>query len=310
MTRVLSVILLLCVCCDSGRAFGQKQDDTFRVDVKLVSVFATVTDASGAPLTDLAKEQFTLMEDGSPQKIAVFQKESELPLSIVLAIDASQSVRKDLRLELKSAKRFIDSLLRPVDALSLYQFNESVTNLQPFTSNRSRIDRGLSRVRIGGGTALYDAIYLAGQDLLDRSGRKVMVLITDGGDTVSAVSYKEAVRAAQQAEAIVYSVVIVPISSSAGRNTGGEHALIQLSKDTGGKHYYAESVEKLDSAFEQIGRELRTQYLLGYYPSRRLSDSDFREIKVAVERNLARAAQPAEPLKVFHRKGYYTSKQD
>jgi Ca-activated chloride channel family protein len=130
-----------------------------------------------------------------------------------------------------------------------------------------------------------------------------MVFISDGGDTVSSLDYKEAMRAAQIAEAILYSVIIVPIEASAGRDTGGEHALIQLSEDTGGKYYYASSAAQLDNAFRQISDELRTQYLLAYYPAQRLSESDFRRIQVKV-----RGVAPSEEFKVRHRTGYYTSK--
>ena len=110
----------------------------------------------------------------------------------------------------------------------------------------------------------------------------MLVLITDGGDTISKIDYKEAARAAEEAEALVYSIIVVPIENSAGRETGGEHALIQLSEDTGGKYYYATSVSQLDEAFRQISDELRTQYLLAYYPSQRLSNSQFRRIQVGV----------------------------
>ena len=120
-----------------------------------------------------------------------------------------------------------------------------------------------------------------------RQGRKVMVVITDGGDTMSKVNYQEAVRAAETAEAILYSIIVVPIEASAGRDTGGEHALIQLSADTGGKYFYASSLAQLDEAFAQISDELRTQYLLAYYPSQRLADSDFRRIQVSVKGHAA-----------------------
>jgi Ca-activated chloride channel family protein len=296
------------------------QTPTFKVDVKLVNVFATVTDPHGAPIVDLNKEDFAISEDGFPQKIAVFEQQSEVPLSIVLALDASGSIRKDIKLELDSARRFVSSTLHKNDGLSLYQFSETVSELVPFTSDFQRIARGIRAVHVGAATALYDAIYLGGEALADRRGRKVMVIITDGGDTMSRTSYAEAVRAAQQAEAIVYSVIIVPIAASAGRNTGGEHALIQLSRDTGGKHYYADSAAALDAAFQQISRELRTQYLLGYYPTQRLADSDFRKIEIKITRGQplapAPTAQdddgdstaPAPPYKVRHRSGYYTSK--
>jgi len=133
----------------------------------------------------------------------------------------------------------------------------------------------------------------------------VLVLITDGGDTVSQVDYNEAARAAEEAEALVYSIIVVPIESSAGRETGGEHALIQLSEDTGGKYYYATSMSQLDNAFRQISDELRTQYLLAYYPSQRVSTSQFRRIQVGVTGPAGAAA-----YHVRNRAGYYTVKSE
>ena len=278
-------------------------ETTIEVNVKLVNVFVTVTDGHGAPISNLQKDNFTLTEDGKPQTISVFDKESALPLSIVLDIDTSLSTRKDLPLEMTSARRFARAILRPVDALSLYGFNEIVSEVVPFTSDAKVIDRGIDRIRLGSATALYDALYLGSHALLPRVGRKVMVVITDGGDTVSKVNYKEAVRAAQEAEAIVYSIIVVPIEASAGRDTGGEHALIQISEDTGGKYFYATSLSELDQAFQKISDELRTQYLLAYYPSQRLADSDFRRIQVSVD-----GLPAASDSKVRHRTGYYTSK--
>jgi Ca-activated chloride channel family protein len=286
---------------------SKDQTTTFKVDVKLVNVFATVTDKNGAPITDLKKEDFVLKEDGSAESIAVFAQESELPLSIVLAIDASGSVKKDLPGEMEAARRFVDSMLRPIDKVAVFKFAEVVSEMSGFTSRMKIIEGALKRIRVGSGTALFDAIYLGSERLMDRTGRKVIVVISDGGDTMSRVSYKEAVRAAQQSEAIVYSVIIVPVAASAGRNTGGENALIQLSKDTGGKHYYADSALSLDEAFQQISKELRTQYLIGYYPTRRVADSDFRRIQVAIAPK-SEQDEPEERFRVRHRTGYYTSK--
>jgi len=297
-TAILGALLAVCLPC-----FAQAPDTTFKVDVKMVNVFVTVTDDHGGPVAGLKKEDFALREDGKDQKIAVFDKESALPLSIVLAIDTSLSTRKDLPLELVSARRFAHAILRPVDALSLYQFSEVVNEVLPFTSDVKSIDRAIDRVRLGSATALYDALYLGAEALEPRQGRKVMVVITDGGDTVSKVNYQEALRAAAEAEAIVYSIIVVPIESSAGRDTGGEHALIQLSTDTGGRYFYATSVPQLDDAFHQISDELRTQYLLAYYPSQRLSDSEFRRIQIEVQ------GPNSKPVyRVRNRVGYYTSK--
>jgi Ca-activated chloride channel family protein len=274
-----------------------------KVNVKLVNIFVTVTDEHGSPVGSLTKDNFQIFEDGHPQKISIFGKESELPLSIVLDIDTSLSTRKDLPLELTSARRFAHTIIRPVDALSLYDFSEVVSQDLPFTSDLKTIDRGIDRVHTGAATALYDAVFLGAQALETRQGRKVLVVITDGGDTASQVDYRGALRAAQQAEAIVYSIIDVPIEASAGRDTGGEHALIQLSEDTGGKYYYASSIQQLDQAFRAISDELRTQYLLAYYPAQRLAESDFRRLEVKLT-----GVPEATNYKARHRTGYYTSK--
>ncbi len=301
---LLSGVAVAQVATSAAPADDKNQAPTIRVDVKLVNVFVTVTDQNGAPVAGLKQDDFKVFEDGHPENIAVFDRESELPLSIVLLVDTSLSTRKDLKLELEAARKFVHSILRPVDAVSLYQFSEDVDELVPFTSDLARIDRGIDRIHVGAATALYDAMYLGSEALLNRKGRKVMVVITDGGDTVSRMDYQEAVRAAQEAEAILYSVIVVPIEASAGRDIGGEHALIQLSQDTGGKYFYADTLPGLDAAFRQISDELRTQYLLAYYPSRRFAGSDFRRIEIKVQG----ASQTGDGFRARYRTGYYTSK--
>jgi len=284
---------------------GDEPAATFKVNVKLVNVFTTVTDESGAPVSGLNKNDFHVFEDGVEQQIAVFNRESELPLSVVLAVDASLSTRKDLPLELESAKRFAHDILRPVDAIAVYQFSQFVSEVIPFTHDLRVVDRGISQIHAQSSTALYDAIYLASRALIPRDGRKVLVVITDGGDTSSRISYGEAVRAAQTAETIVYSIIMVPIEANAGRDIGGEHALIQISQDTGGRHYYASNPNGLDQAFQQISEELRTQYLLGYYPARQVG-GDFRRIRVVVQPQAGKISGTG--LRVRHRTGYYNSK--
>lgn len=292
---------------------SQKQQDrqsepstTMKVDVNLVNVFVTVTDEHGSPIGGLTKDNFLLKEDDHDQQIKVFDKESALPLSIALEIDTSLSTRRDLPLEQASAKRFAHEILRPIDGLSVYAFSETVREAtHGYTADLKEIDECIDHLRVGAATALYDAIYLASRALDHRKGRKVIVLITDGGDTISSVDYKQAVRASEEAEAIVYSIIIVPIESSAGREIGGEHALIQLSEDTGGKYYYATSITQLDEAFHKISDELRTQYLLAYYPSQRTSFSDFRRIDVKVV-----GMPSAADYRVRHRAGYYTVKSE
>jgi len=286
---------------------GQSAGSTpvISVNVKLVNVFASVADKSGAPFGGLQKEDFRIFEDGIAQKISVFERQPELPLSIVVAIDASMSTHKDLPLEIVSARKFTHAILRPVDTLSLYQFGTYVTQLSPFTNDEKTIASALGRLRPGAATALYDAIYLGAQALENRQGRKVIVLISDGGDTASKTDYKEALRAAQISEALIYSIIMVPIEADAGRDTGGEHALIQLSIDTGGKYFYAASTAQLDEAFSKISDELRTQYLLAYYPVSRVGP-EFRRISVALTSEAQQRAN--KELVVRHRAGYYNSK--
>jgi Ca-activated chloride channel family protein len=310
-SAMLILVLLACAGLHGQQSPARTQapppdsPNTLKVDVKLVNVYVTVTDAHGGPVGGLKKENFTLQEDGRDQTISVFNKESAVPLSIALALDTSLSTRHDLPLEQASAKRFAKDILRPVDALSVFGFSETVLQSTSYTSELKRIDEGIDHIPLGAATALFDAVYLTSRSLGRRQGRKVLVLITDGGDTVSKADYKQAVRAAEEAECIVYSIIVVPIENSAGRETGGEHALIQISEDTGGKYYYATSMSQLDEAFHQISDELRTQYLLAYYPSQPLSNSQFRRIEVGVS-----GPPDSSSYRVRHRAGYYTSKSD
>ena len=167
--------LALIVLGSALAAAAQEPETTLKVDVKLVNVFVTVTDSHGAPVGSLQKENFLLKEDGKEQKISIFDRESELPLSIVLAVDTSLSTRKDLPLELSSARKFAHTILRPQDGLSLYKFSEEVNEVVPFTADLKRIDAGIDRIRNGAATALYDAVFLGSHALGKRQGRKVMV---------------------------------------------------------------------------------------------------------------------------------------
>jgi Ca-activated chloride channel family protein len=277
------------------------------VNVKLVNVFANVTDATGAIVGGLSKEDFAITEDGRAQRIAVFERQSELPLNLVLAIDTSGSVRKDLPLEQDAARRFVHALLRQQDQISLLEFSTEVRQIVPFTNQANRIDRGLSSLRGGPATALYDAIYLASQNLAvlgsaGKPARKVLLLVTDGGDTANTVTYAEALEQALRGEVMVYSIIDVPIEASAGRDTGGEHALITLAEQTGGKYFYA-SAGGLDKAFAQVSEDLRTQYLLGYYPAKQAPGMNFHRIHVTVPR------AAAEAFDIRYRTGYYADSQ-
>lgn len=162
------------------------------VNVRLVNVFVNVTDADGAPVSGLTQQDFQLSEDGRPQKISYFERDTDMPLSIVMAIDTSGSTRKDLPLEKMAARDFVQALLRPVDQMDLMDFNSGVREVVPYTNDARRVDDGLNHMDYGPATALYDAVYLASQSLAPRHGRKVLVLISDGDNTASDVDYNQA----------------------------------------------------------------------------------------------------------------------
>jgi Ca-activated chloride channel homolog len=275
------------------------QDDvTLHVDVKLVNIFVNVTDAHGAIVGGLTRDDFKIAEDNRPQAISVFERQSELPLNLTLAIDTSASTFKDRRLEQQASKKFVHDLLREQDQMSLLEFDTYVTQLSDFTNRPSLIDRGLDRIHGEGGTALYDAIYLGSKGLGAKQGRKVLILVSDGSDTVKGTTYAQALEQALRNEVMIYSIIDVPIEASAGRDTGGEHALITLAEQTGGKSFYAEAGE-LDKAFTQVSEDLRTQYLIGYYPRNQEPGRNFHRLSVTIPR-----ATP-DAFNIRYRTGYY-----
>ncbi len=274
------------------------QEITLRMDVKLVNVFVNVTDRNGAIVGGLTREDFALAEDGQPQRIAVFERQSELPLNLTLAIDTSGSVRKDMAEEADAARRFAHALLRSQDRMSLLQFATEARELVPFTNKLSRIDHGLGQLHADYATALYDAICLGSERLGGNPGRKVLVVISDGDDTASTATYAQALEQALRNEVMIYSIIDVPIEASAGRDLGGEHALITLAEQTGGKSFYV-SDGGLDKAFARVSDDLRTQYLLAYYPKNQEPGRAFHRIQVTIPR----AADGA--FNIRHRTGYY-----
>jgi Ca-activated chloride channel homolog len=275
---------------------------TIKVQARLINVALNVVDAHGTPVGGFDKKDFQLFEDGKPQTIAVFEREATSPLSIVLAIDSSETVLTSDRLERDAAKHFIRAILREQDELDLMDFADQVREIVPFTNQPKRVEQGLNELQHGDETALYNAVYLGSQRLGQTSQaanrRRVLVVISDGGDSIhGGEKYEEAIEAAQRAGAMIYSIIIVPIASDAGRNTGGEHALIQMSEDTGGKYYYVEDPADLEPAFRHVSDDLRTQYLLGYYSPE--AGGAFRRIKVT----LADATSGGYSLR--YRTGYF-----
>jgi Ca-activated chloride channel homolog len=274
------------------------QDTVLHVEVKLVSVFVNVTDRNGAIVGGLTKDDFHVAEDGRQQEISVFERQSEIPLNLTLAIDTSGSVKKDMAEEADAARRFVHAILRTQDQMSLMQFATDVKELTPFTNKVSLIEGGLSRLKSDFATSLYDAIYLGSERLGPKDGRKVLVLVSDGGDTASRETYPEALEMALRNEVMIYSVIDVPIAASAGRDLGGEHALITLAEQTGGKSFYV-SDGGLDEAFKRVSDDLRTQYLIGYYPHNQEPGRQFHRLQITVPR------AAAQSFNIRHKTGYY-----
>ena len=279
---------------------------TLRVESRLVNIALNVVDAHGMPVGGFEQSDFRIFEDGKPQTIAVFDRESSSPLSIVLAIDSSETVLTSERLEREAAKHFVRAILRPQDELALVDFSDQVREIVPFTHEPKQIEQGLGHLQPGDETSLYNAIYLASDRLAQTKGdagrRRVLVIISDGGDTKKQTQYAEAIEEAQRAGAMIFPIIIVPVASDAGRNTGGEHALIQMSEDTGGKYYYVQNPSDLEPAFRHVSDDLRTQYLLGYYAPRNNGDAGFRRITVKL-------ADPAtaDKFSLRYRTGYYAN---
>jgi Ca-activated chloride channel family protein len=274
------------------------QDATFRMDVKLVNIFVNVTDKNGAIVGELTKEDFAVFEDGRPQQIALFERKTDVPLNLTLAIDTSGSVRKDLDEEANAARHFAHDILQPKDKMSVMQFATEVTRLTDFTNNLPQIDHAVGGLRSDFATALYDAICQGSQELGKREGRKVLVLVSDGDDTAKSSTYDQALEAALRNEVMIYSLIDVPIAASAGRDLGGEHALITLAEETGGKHFYVDE-GGLDKAFAKVSEDLRTQYLLGYYPQNQEPGRTFHRVVVTIPR----AAE--DQFNVRNKAGYY-----
>jgi Ca-activated chloride channel family protein len=274
------------------------QETTFHVDVKLVNVFVNVTDQNGAIVGGLTRNDFSIFEDGRPQQIAVFERQSEVPLNLSLAIDTSGSVHKDLSDETAAAKRFAHTILRPQDQMNVLQFATNVRFLTLFTNNIADIDRSLGHLQSDWSSAVYDAICQASERLGEKQGRKVLVIVSDGEDTAKSSTYEEALEAALRNEVMIYSLIDVPIEASAGRSTGGEHALITISEQTGGKYFYVND-GGLDKAFAKVSDDLRTQYLLGYYPHHQVPGTDFHRVTVTIPR------AAADEFNVRHKTGYY-----
>ena len=278
------------------------QRGRIRVNVSLVNVLVSVLDDKNRPAPDLAKEAFQLFEEGVEQKIDKFEPETSQPLDLAIMIDSSLSAHKEISFEQEAAAHFIRQVLRPGDRLSVFSFDENVTQLATFSDNVAELQAAVRKMPAGAGTSIYDAVLLGSRSLESRGDdrRRVIILVTDAGETTSTSDFDVARKEAVRANALLYTIVIRPVKSESGRNTAGEHALETMTDTTGGAMFYPDTPQELGAIFDRIDRELRTQYLLAYYPTPRGPANTFRSIQVTVT--------PAD-YHVRHRKSYLTGPQ-
>ncbi len=302
----LMSMLMVCAGVADGLAAGAQRAKTqepergrIRVEVNLVNVLVSVLDKNNRPAADLPKDAFELYEEGVQQKIEVFEPETQQPLDLVLMIDSSLSTQLEMAFEKEAAAHFIRQVLRRGDRLSVYEVSETVTQLTVFSDDVPLLQGAVRHIAEGAGTSLYDAVYLGARALgrRDDTRRKVIVLVTDAGETTSRVDFDSARREALRADALLYTIVIRPVKSESGRNTAGEHALQTITETTGGAMFFPDVPQELDAMFERIDRELRTQYRLGYYPNPRGPAGSFRSVQVKVKGE----------YQVRHRTGYFTA---
>jgi VWFA-related protein len=302
--------------------------ETLKVNVEVVQLFFNVKDKHGALIPHLTKENFDLSEDGQPQTIKYFKAETDLPLTLGILIDSSGSQTRVLDMEKEVGASFLENTLRSKDEAFVISFDVDITLLQDFTNSVSRLRHALNEARIntggvscsGGpigpqgpipctstgprGTALYDAVYLASHDELSHEvGRKAMVLLTDGQDEGSRLKIKDAVEAAQKADAICYVLLIADRGfygiGGGGLSYDGVSEMKKLTQETGGRVIeVGNKIDKLRQAFDQISVELRSQYNIGYVPTNTARDGSFRKVEIKPKQG---------DYKVQARSGYYAT---
>ena len=290
---------------------------TLKVDVDVVSVLASVRDKKNTLIPNLEKQDFTVLEDGKPQTIKYFTKESDLPLTIGLLVDVSRSQENLIDIERRAADQFFRQVLRKKDIAFLISFGEESELLQDYTSSPRLLLDGLNQLRVSGGagglhpgpvptisqqrgTVLFDAIYLAANEKLKGEvGRKVIVVITDGVDQGSKLNRSQAIEAAQKSDAVIYSIDYEDPRYHGMFGPSGEGDLKKMSDETGGHVYKVDRKMTLDMVFKELQDEMRSQYMIGYTPSNEAKDGGYRHIDIRTSN---------KDLKVQARKGYYAIK--
>ncbi len=285
---------------DKQQLPGRLSNQTYRTNVDLVNVFVSAWNKETKSFTtNLAKEDFTVYEDGKKQDITNFAREANLPLTIALLVDTSQSVAPKLKFEQEAATNFFYTVLREGDRAMIVEFDSSVSLVQDLTNDPNKLAKQIRSMQAAGNTALYDAIVkTCDEKLIRETGRKAIVILSDGEDSASNETLERAREMAVNAEATIFSISISRggFFGVGGDTRLGDRVLTQLADVTGGKALFPFQVEELDSAFREISQELRSQYNLGYFSSNPLRDGGYRKIDVRVaEKN----------LRLNFRKGYF-----
>jgi VWFA-related protein len=306
-----------------GLALAQQPQDlpTINVSVNVVNILCSVRDAKGALQPNLTKDDFTVAEEGKPQDIKYFARETDLPLTLGLLVDVSGSERNMIEIEKRAADQFFGKVLRKQDMAFLMSFGSEAELLQDSTNSVALLRRGLDnlKLRTGAtgplpspvptinqprGTVLFDAVYLAATDMLrSEVGRKAVVLITDGVDEGSRVKLTEAIEAAQKSDLIIYSILYVDPSFYRGQGimfSPGDADLRRMSEDTGGRMFRVDRRTTLESVFQEIQDEMRSQYSIGYVAPD-TAPGTYRRVEVRTKQ---------KGLKVQARKGYYSAKPE
>ena len=305
---MFSCLLLGIILAASAPHLSQTSQDTLKVAVDLVNVQFSVTDRHGRFVSGLTAKDFKVEEDGRRQEIRNFARENELPLTLALLIDTSPSVSPVLDEEKTTASSFLESILREKDLALVMGFDREVTLLQDYTDNLRLLKRSIDDLEVGGGTSVYDAVYLASQEKLkDEAGRKAIILISDGEDTTSKIKLTEALIAAHKSNAVIYAISNNPGSRffAPGRlgggiilgGSGGDlGTLKKFSEETGGTTFVISNERGFKKIFDQIAEELRSQYSLGYFSLNTARDGKFRQIKITTRES---------GYTVKARRGYY-----
>jgi VWFA-related protein len=276
-------------------------DQTITVDVEYVNVALTVSDEDDHLVTNLPRDDFRVFEDDVEQEILGFDAETELPLTLALIIDVSGSIRERLEFEQEAAIEFFYTTIEEGrDQGMLVTFDSAVDVLQEFTDNPEQLSEGVRRIRAGGGTALYDAIFLSISQRITQQqgeGRRVVVAISDGDDNSSRVSLTETLELAQRNDVVVYTISTNSTTNFAGpEQQRGDRTLQTFAEGTGGRAFFPTRLEDLAVNFADISEDLRSQYSLGYEPTNLEQDGSWRRIRIETS---------DEDLRVQHRPGYY-----